>query len=198
MNYLLHCWLGRSDPSLQAGGFLGDFIKGTLEDDIPSDLKRGLLLHRHIDVQSNRLPSMRRTYHRFGTELRRAAPILLDLMADHVFAKHWEEFGTGELGEFTQSCYDAIERYEIPTSAQRFYEHMRRTDLLARYSQLDVIEGIMLRILKRLRFTDLEEDLSHRLRENEVGFRDDFETYFRDLQAVSAAWCEKASSAPRI
>ena len=196
MNFLLHCWLGRSDPGLQAGGFLGDFIKGTLDDDIPPDLKRGLLLHRHIDVQSNRLPSMRCTYHRFGNDLRRPAPILLDLMADHVFAKHWEEFGTGDLRQFTQSCYDAIERFEVPVSAQRFYDHMRRTDLLARYAQLDVVEDIMVRILKRLRFTDLEQNLSNRLRENEVGFRDDFETYFRDLQAVTAAWCEKAVSAP--
>lgn len=195
MNYLLHCWLGRSDPGLQAGGFLGDFIKGTLEDDIPPDLKRGLLLHRHIDVQSNRLPSMRGTYHRFGTDLRRPAPILLDLMADHVFAKHWEEFGTGDLYQFTQSCYDAIDRFEIPVSAQRFYDHMRQTDLLARYAQLDVVEDIMVRILKRLRFNELEQDLSHRLRENEVGFKDDFETYFQDLQAVTAAWCGETGSA---
>ncbi len=196
MNYLLHCWLGRADPGLQAGGFLGDFIKGTLEDDIPPDLKRGLLLHRHIDVQSNRLPSMRTTYHRFGAELRRPAPILLDLMADHVFAKHWEEFGTGELLEFTQSCYDAIERFEVPVSARRFYEHMQRTDLLARYSQLEVVEDIMVRILKRLRFTDMEQNLARQLRENEIGFREDFEAYFQDLQDVTSAWFAETSSMP--
>lgn len=195
MNYLLHCWLGRGDPGLQAGGFLGDFIKGTLETDIPPDLKRGLLLHRHIDVQSNRLPSMRDTYHRFGAELRRPAPILLDLMADHVFAKHWEEFGTGELEEFTQSCYDAIEKFEVPASAQRFYDHMRSTDLLARYAQLDVVEEIMVRILKRLRFSGMEQHLSRRLRENEVDFRDDFGKYFQELQAVTSVWLEKTSHA---
>ena len=194
MNYLLHCWLGRTDRGLQAGGFLGDFIKGKLDDDIPPDLKRGLQLHRHIDVQSNRLPSMRSTYHRFGTELRRPAPILLDLMADHVFAKHWEEFGTGELGEFTQSCYEAIDRFGVPVSARRFYEHMRRTDLLARYSQLEVVEDIMMRILKRLRFTHMEQALSCRLRENELGFREDFETYFLDLQDVTSTWCKEAST----
>lgn len=194
MNYLLHCWLGRTDPGLQAGGFLGDFIKGKLDDEIPSDLKRGLQLHRHIDVQSNRLPSMRSTYHRFGTELRRPAPILLDLMADHVFAKHWDEFGTGELREFTQGCYEAIERFGVPESAQRFYDHMRRTDLLARYSQLEVVEDIMMRILKRLRFREMEQVLSCRLREHEQGFKEDFKTYFQDLEDVTSAWCEEASS----
>lgn len=194
MNYLLHCWLGRADPGLQAGGFLGDFIKGTLEDDIHSDLKRGLLLHRHIDVQSNRLESMRSTYHRFGADLRRPAPILLDLIADHVFAKHWEEFGTGKLEEFTLSCYDAIDRFDVPESAQRFYNHVRQTDLLARYAELDVVEEIMLRILKRLRITDMELELSCRLRENEPGFIEDFKNYFHDLQDVTSAWLEATSS----
>ena len=194
MNYLLHCWLGRADNGLKAGGFLGDFIKGSLGDDMPSDLKRGLLLHRHIDVQSNQLPSMRRTYHRFGDELRRPAPVLLDLMADHVFAKHWDEFGTGELGEFTKSCYEAIESFDVPTSAQRFYEHMRSTDLLARYSQLEVVEDIMVRILKRLRFSNLNTSLATLLRENEQGFRDDFESYFEDLQALTCAWLEERSA----
>ena len=195
MNYLLHCWLGRADPGLKAGGFLGDFIKGMLDDDIPQALKRGLLLHRHIDVQSNRLPSMRSTYHRFGSGLRRPAPILLDLIADHVFAKHWEEFGTGELSEFTQSCYDAIDLYEVPESARRFYDHMRYTDLLSRYAQLDVVEDIMVRILRRLRFSHMEDELARRLRENEIGFREDFETYFQDLQAVTSAWHDDASVA---
>ena len=195
MNFLLHCWLAREEPGLKAGGFLGDFVKGNLEQDMPANLKRGLLLHRHIDVQSNRLPSMRSTYHRFGDELRRPAPILLDLMADHVFAKHWEDFGTGDLHEFTQSCYDAIGRFELPASARRFYDHMCRTDLLARYSQLEVVEDIMLRILERLKFADSGYDLARRLRQNEAEFRDDFESYFRDLKAVTQAWCEDTRNA---
>lgn len=184
----MHCWLGRQDPGLQAGGFLGDFIKGRLDDRLPRDLKRGLLLHRHIDVQSNRLPSMRSTYHRFGAELRRPAPVLLDVMADHVFAKNWDEFGDGDLTAFTQSCYEAIGRYDVPQSAQRFYAHMSDTNLLARYADLNVVVDIMQRILKRLRLYDNGHELYDRLRANERGFREDFQTYFVDLQDVANDW----------
>ena len=195
MNYLLHCWLARSDPGLQAGGFLGDFIKGKLDSDIPADLKRGLLLHRHIDAQSNLLPSMRSTYHRFGTELRRPAPVLLDLVADHILAKYWSEFGAGELATFTHRCYERISRYDIPPSARRLFDHMRNTDLMARYAQLEVVEEVMVRILKRLRFDAAELQLAHCLREQGMAFKTDFARYFRDLQMVVDAWLDDENSA---
>ncbi len=192
MNFLVHCWLGRGEPGLQAGGFLGDFIKGSLDSKVPLNLKRGLLLHRYIDVQSNRLPSMRNTYHRFGTELRRPAPILLDLMADHVFAKYWDEFSVDmELCKFTQNCYQAIEQFDIPTAAQRFFIHMRDTDLLARYAQIDVVEDIMVRILKRLRYNAHAAELVRRLRAQEAGFREDFALYFWELQDIAELWLTK-------
>lgn len=174
-----------------AGGFLGDFIKGHINDVKPSALDRGLLLHRHIDVQSNRLPSMRSTYHRFGSVLRRPAPILLDLVADHVFAKHWDEFGDRELATFTASCYEAIDQHCVPAKARRFYAHMRDTDLLARYADLQVIEDIMVRILKRLRFDNCETELARCLREHERAFYDDFCVYFEDLTHIAESWCQE-------
>lgn len=188
MNYLMHCWLGRGNTGLVAGGFLGDFIKGKLNGTVDAELEQGLRLHRHIDVQSNRLPSLRSTYYRFGTNLRRPAPILLDLMADHLLARHWDRVADGELCEFTQHCYAAIGSFGVPENAARFFSHMRESDLLARYAQLDVIEDIMVRILKRLHYDHLENELTQRLCEQESGFTEDFETYFKDLQMVAQRW----------
>ena len=193
MNYLIHCWLGRHDPGLQAGGFLGDFIKGNLGDDIPAELKRGLKLHRYIDMQSNHLTSMKSTYGRFGTELRRPAPVLLDLVADHVFAKHWSEFADGDLESFTQECYEVIGSYKVPASASRLYEHMCATDLFARYAHLSVVEDIMARILKRLRMDHLKAQLAKVLRDEGNGFKSDFETYFPELEQMAAQWRKAAS-----
>ena len=188
MNYLFHCWLGRSDDGLKAGGFLGDFIKGELGDNLPIELKRGLQLHRHIDAISNRLPSMRASYSRFGPELRRPAPILLDLMADHYLAKYWEEFGEGHLTDFTKSCYSTIGQYEIPPGAHRMYEHACQTDLFARYADLAVIEDIMHRILQRLKFTEQSALLSKYLRMNEVALKHDFDAYYADLLRCADSW----------
>lgn len=188
----MHCWLGRGDTGLIAGGFLGDFIKGELNGSVDAELERGLRLHRHIDVQSNHLSSLKSTYHRFGSKLRRPAPILLDLMADHVLARHWDRFAQGELRDFTQHCYAAIGSFAAPPNATRFFTHMRESDLLARYAQLDTIEDIMVRILRRLHYEHLESELAKRLRDYEAGFKQDFESYFVDLQVVAQQWREAA------
>ena len=186
MNYLLHCWLGRSDPGLKAGGFLGDFIKGKLNGDLPSSLLRGIELHRHIDIVSNHLPEMKSTYHRFGAELRRPAPILLDMVADHVLAKRWSDFGEGKLVDFTQSCYRDIGTYDIPDNAMSMYQHMCETDLFARYADTGVVANVMKRILKRLKFDHLCDHVDTVFLECSGRFEEDFEIYYPTLETAAS------------
>ena len=196
MNFLFHCWLARSDEGLKAGGFLGDFIKGSLEDEsYPADLKRGLKLHRHVDAVSNQLPSLRASYPRFGPELRRPAPVLLDLMADHLLAKHWQTYCEGRLTDFTRSCYAAISSYEVPATAQRLFNHAQDSDLFARYENLEVITDIMVRILKRLRFHDQLDRLNTCLQSEITGFEADFEHYFTDMEVMVASWLTSNTTA---
>ena len=51
MNYLAHFFLAYPDPELMAGGYLGDFVKGTLKDaDFSPGVTLGIKLHRAIDA----------------------------------------------------------------------------------------------------------------------------------------------------
>ena len=194
MNFLSHCWLGRSEPALIAGGFLGDFIKGRLSEDLPSGLLRGLRLHRRIDAISNEMPEMRSGYKRFGPELRRTAPVMLDLVADHMLAAHWKHHGEGDLEAFTKNCYSVIGSYDIPPAARNFYRHMVDTDLLFRYARLDVMEEVMQRILRRLKFGHLSHELHVVLKDEYQGLYLDFCTYLPLLSnAVDEYLAEEAS-----
>ena len=56
-----------------AGGFIGDFIKGSIPTEIEPELQAGVRLHRHIDSISNSLPEMQAGYCQFGAGLRRLA-----------------------------------------------------------------------------------------------------------------------------
>ncbi len=188
MNFLLHCWLGRANDGLIAGGFLGDFVKGPIPTAYPVELQRGIALHRYIDTESNRLEAMRSTYFRFGKSLRRPAPILLDLVADHIFAKYWNEFTELPLTEFTSHCYQVIGQHEIPSSATRLYEHMCRTDHFARYRNVDVIYDVCHRILVRLRMEQHTKQLETILVSEHENFKEDFEVYFPILEQKVEAW----------
>lgn len=188
MNFLIHCWLGRENQGLIAGGFLGDFIKGPDLDSYPIALRQGIRLHRYIDFESNRMQSMRSTYFRFGDRLRRPAPILLDLVADHVFAKRWSDYANGDIQQFTQRCYHSISQYELPFKAQNMYDYMLRTDLFARYAEIDVIYDICRRILKRLNLSHLAGELACVLHAKKDDFEKDFEVYFPLLEVKANEW----------
>ena len=187
MNHLAHCWLARGSNGHIAGGFLGDYYKGPIQQELPVELQEGIRLHRYIDFLTNQLPEMRSTYSRFGTELRRVAPILLDLIADHLLARYWDQHGTGKLPDFTSNCYRIIREYEIPNDGKHVFNHVVARDLWCEYADFDVVLSVMCRILSRLRLeyravhlTKLEPQIDY--------FYADFRTYFPLLTDKVQTW----------
>lgn len=179
MNFLAHTLLGYPEAGLIAGGFIGDFVKGPVSEKLPPSLQRGIKLHRRIDSISNQLPSMRASYMHFGKELRRFAPILLDIVADHVLATNWKTYGNGKkLETFTKLVYKEIKKFELPSSSVQFFEHMYRTDLLHRYIEPETIDNAMKHILERLNKEQLIPHLNGLLESKMDNFEVDFRIYF--------------------
>lgn len=136
------------------------------------------------------MDEMRATYWRFGTQLRRVAPVLLDLVADHLLAVHWKAHGEGDLNEFTNYCYGVLNKFDMPNSATRFLERSMELDLWASYRDLDVILGIMRRILHRLKKNEHVAALSVIGRDIDV-FYGDFRGYFPLIEERAATWRAK-------
>lgn len=189
MNFLAHCVLAHPGEGFLAGGVLGDFIKGPIGDDLPQELAAGVLLHRRIDSYSNRLPAMKVSIDRFDPALRRAAPVLLDIVADHCLALDWPRVVGEEMRAFTGQIYAAVAQFEswLPASSHRFVAHMVETDLLARYDDATVIRRALQHVLERLRMTRLDALLDAVLDDNLPALRDDFRGYFPQLQAFAQA-----------
>ena len=187
MNFLAHCLLAGPGDGFVAGGILGDLIKGTIPTSMPAELRAGVRLHRRIDSFSNRLPSMRASVERFPAKLRRAAPVLLDILADHCLANAWQRYAQGDLPQFTAHAYAAVGRYRdhIPERGRVFVDRMIETDLLARYADRDVILRAMAHVLDRLRSPHLGEDLPGVLECRLPAFANDFQAYFPELQAFA-------------
>ena len=187
MNHLAHCWLARGSTGHIAGGFLGDYYKGPIPQHLPAELQEGIRLHRQIDTLTNQLPEMRSTYSRFGPELRRVAPILLDLIADHLLASYWDQHGAGELSDFAADCYRIIEQYEIPDSGKRVFHHVVARNLWSEYTDFEVVLSVMCRILTRLRLDDRALHLA-KLEPQLDDFYQDFCVYFPLLEATVRNW----------
>ena len=50
INYLAHLYLSGDSPGERAGALLGDFVKGPVLSDWPTDVAFGIRLHRRVDV----------------------------------------------------------------------------------------------------------------------------------------------------
>ena len=197
MNFLAHCLLAGDGEGYLAGAVLGDFIKGPIPSDLPAELRAGIHLHRRIDTYSNRLPELRRSLERFDPALRRPAPVLLDILADHCLTLSWRSFASVELRAFSDRAYAALARHaaHAPRTGQLFIERMARSDLLARYGETEVIAGAMEHVLGRLGMASLAGRAADMLAAPLDGFMDDFRSYFPLLQAFAKA--ERAAPSAR-
>ena len=187
MNFLAHCLLARPGDGYLAGAVLGDFVKGPIPDCLPAELRAGIRLHRRIDSYSNRLPEMKTSVARFDPSLRRVAPVLLDIVADHCLALRWRRFCEEEVSVFAARVYAALARFEdcVPERGRRFVDHMVETDLLARYADASVALRAMAHVLERLRLRRLRPLLEGQLAEHKPCFIADSAVYFPLLEAFA-------------
>lgn len=189
MNFLAHCLLAWPGQGWIAGGVLGDFVKGRVPDSLPPELRAGVRLHRRVDTISNRLAAVKPSIGRFDGQLRRAAPVLLDIVADHCLALTWPRYANVALSEFAAEVYAALRRFDtyVPDSGRPFIKRMIDSDLLARYGEAAVRDRALQYVLSRLRLTHLSPELASLLDAQLPAFVDDFHGYFPKLQAFAAA-----------
>jgi len=195
MNFLAHCLipelaLDGCPPALVAGGFLGDFVKGGIDVTLPDDLADGIRLHRRLDAFSNRLPSIRASCDRFPTELRRFAPVFVDVVADHLLARSWAQHHPEPLPCFSARAYAVIgaHAHRLPEAGRLFLDHARRHDLFAAYADTSTLHGALGSVARRLNRPWLAQPTIAAVTAALPRLAEDFEHYFPELVAHAGAW----------
>ena len=193
MNFLAHCALGGADAGLIVGGFLGDFVKGLIPTDLPTDVQRGIRLHRRVDAYSNGQPELKQSVGRFPPELRRIAPVFVDLIADHFLALTFERHFGGSLAQFSQRTYAALDAYSdvLTAPARSFRRYAEETAMFERYRKTDTVLRGFERVAARLALGMGVATAGARAFEAEYApLSADFERYFPDIQRHARAWID--------
>ncbi|MEZ5553033.1 MAG: ACP phosphodiesterase [Pseudomonadales bacterium] len=226
MNFLAHCLIGArvagpcsdsmgngsyfpahsSEPpdeawqgSLIAGGFLGDFLKGRVPVDMPAALSLGVRLHRRVDAYSNRAPLILRSCERFPAELRRLAPVFVDIIADHLLAMSWSAHHPEVLADFTGTAYSSIAEHRdwLPESGQQFLDYAASSDLFARYQEWPVVERALHSVARRIRRPELGARAAAVSLDLYQDLTADFEAYFPDILQHAGEWTKEQITAAR-
>ena len=177
---------------LVAGGLLGDFVKGPVPCAWPAALQLGVRLHRRIDAYSNTAPELRRSCARFPPELRRFAPIFIDIIADHCLALDWADHHHEALPAFSARCYGmaAAEANRLDGKGRRYLNWLIKQDLLAGYRHRGVMERGLLSVTRRLARQHLDGSLLNFVEGALPCLQADFRDYFPLLVRHAEHWVQ--------
>ncbi|WP_413494841.1 ACP phosphodiesterase [Morganella psychrotolerans] len=152
MNFLAHLHLASLANSSLLGNLMADFVRGAPEDQYSAAVAQGIRLHRRVDTLTDSHPLVREARQLFRPELRRYAPITLDVVWDHFLSRHWSDIVPGiSLTDFTQHVRTVIEPQLAftPLKFQEMNEFMWPQRWLIRYQEVPYIGQVLAGMARR-------------------------------------------------
>jgi acyl carrier protein phosphodiesterase len=195
LNFLAHALLAGEHPALIVGGVIGDWIKGPLPGVLPDDLARGVALHRAIDSFADSQPAFRRSRSRISADRRRYAGVLVDVIYDHLLARHWSGIHHQPLNEYCSEVYVLIRDRlgDLPVSTHFALKMMANEDWLTSYAQIEGIADVLLRMSRRARQPNPLANGEQEFLADVDGFSGDFQDWLTDMKAFRQRWSEQQS-----
>lgn len=187
MNFLAHLVLSSHDSELQIGNLLGDFVKGRPPETYPEGIRKGIVLHRHIDQVTDLHPSVKYLQGLLSDRHGRYAGVVVDVLFDHYLAREWNNLLTIEFEDFALQTYANINNHlaVMPDKLAARFSAMVEDRWLEVYRTvpgiLRVFDRMKPRIKNQLYFQDFDLTISEFDKELLAGFS----SLFPDLrQAV--------------
>ena len=153
MNFLAHFHLSPPWPDALAGAYLGDFVRGPVEQhqDLPVMIRQGIVLHRAIDAFTDSHPVWRRSGRHLHPTRRRLAGIIIDVLYDHYLCRNWSRFSAVPLEDFAQTCYESLlsRTTWMEEPARRGIRRMKEQSWLSAYGEPDGIALAFRRMERR-------------------------------------------------
>ncbi len=183
MNFLAHIYLSNNDPDIQLGNFIADAVKGKKYLDYPDRIQQGILLHRGIDSFTDSHSKVKEAK-RFFSAYGHYAGVVTDIVFDYFLAKHWLQYHTTPLDEFTEVFYMLLDyKFEtLPERIKAFYPEMRRQNWLLKYATLGGISDILFQMNHRTKNISKMNYAILELREHHDTIEQLFFEFFEDLE----------------
>lgn len=198
MNHLAHALLAGDDEGLVVGSLLGDFTHGAISPVLPRDVRRGLALHRAVDVYTDAHPLVAEARALFEPPYRRYAGIVLDIWFDHLLARDFACWSERPLADYSVALREMLARHDglLPPTLKRFLRYMQMHDLPFRYRDEAQIEIVLAGVGQRLlRANPLATSLEE-VRRLRLPLQQAFDAFFPDLVAFAVQHRKNSADLP--
>lgn len=183
MNYLSHIYLSGDSEEVILGNFIGDYVKGQQFLNYPSEVAKGIYLHRQIDSFTDSHPVVNECIVKLRPIFGKYSGIVIDIFLDHFLAANWSDFSFERLSSFTKRFHAILlaNFFQLPPQVRNFVPFLIQNKRLQSYATLEGVEKT-LRIMARHTSLPAETEAAIQILEDEyLFFRDAFKRFFPEI-----------------
>ncbi len=187
MNFLGHIFLTPEDDEILLGNFIADSVKGKPDTLYSGRIADGIRFHRAIDAFTDSHEVVKKGVERFRSTQGRYAPVVIDVIYDHVLASQWNQFHDVALEPFSLSVYARLAPHQsrFPARVKHYFPYMRSQNWLFNYQfQWGIkksLEGLDTRSVNQTQM-HLALDVYS---EFETEFKNEFKLFIADAQIMA-------------
>lgn len=183
MNYLAHFYLSDYDENLIIGNYIADDVKGKAYLDYPSEIQKGILLHRKIDEFTDTHNTVLNSKNLIRHHQRKYTPVVIDVFYDYFLAKDWQYHSKDELKDFTIFIYKTLFKNikHLPLKSQLRLSFMAKSNWLYNYREIKGINRALTGLSKRTMYDNNMSEAYIILKEKEENLALDFKSFFPEL-----------------
>jgi len=183
MNYLAHIYLSGDSEEIKLGNFIGDFVKGQQHRRYPTDVAKGILLHRQIDTFTDSHCIVKGCMEVLRPGFGKYSGIVIDIFLDHFLAANWHHYSFERLTSFTKRFHAVLlsNFFQLPSQVKMFLPFLIQNKRLLSYASFDGIEKT-LRIMVTHTSLPSETDFAMKILEEKYDFfYNAFEQFFPEM-----------------
>ena len=184
MNFLAHIYLSGDNDLIKIGNFMADSIRGNKYDDYPTEIRKGILLHRAIDSFTDMHPIYRQSKHRLHEKYGHYSGVIMDIFYDHFLAKNWKTYSNEKLGIYAETFYTLLtDNLEALTDkAKGMLPYMIGRNWLVSYASIEGLEMIMFQMVHRTKNRVAMHESIVELKQFYIEFEKEFGLFFEELK----------------
>ncbi len=183
MNFLAHIFLSGKSEKVLIGNFIGDYVKGKDFKSYPSEISKGILLHRHIDSYTDTHEMVRNSKMFFAAEYHKYAGVVVDVLYDHFLSANWNQFSGVNIDPFIESVHQTLHgNFDVlPKPVQNFVPLFIRDNWLKTYATLEGIENVLYRMQRRTSLPEATEFAMQVIADNYDRLQENFLIFFPQI-----------------
>ncbi len=162
---------------------MADSIKGNDFEKFDSEIKKGILLHRHIDSFTDMHPIYRQSKHRLHEKYGHYSGVIMDILYDHFLAKNWSKYSNEKLEDYAQNFYELLQKnHELLTDrVKKMMPYMIAINWFVSYASIAGMEMILFQMDYKTKHRANMQEAIVELLDFYTEFESEFSLFFKEL-----------------